>query len=72
LHKPPALARSGALFCRKIKLKKLPDTKTAGGCGVVPFLSAMYLFCQRVTAPTQRSEINHLKVVRLLVVNRHG
>lgn len=29
----------------------------------MPFLSAMYLFCQRVAAPAQRGEVNHLRVV---------
>lgn len=47
--KLPAMARSGALFCRKIKLKNFIDPETAGGCGVVPFLSAKDLFCQGVT-----------------------
>ena len=48
------MARAGGLVCRKIKLKKLCDPKTAGGCGVVTFLSATRLFCLRVAAPAKR------------------
>nr|DAY60206.1 MAG TPA: hypothetical protein [Caudoviricetes sp.] len=46
--KPPVLALPELVFCRKRKLKNFPDPETAGGCGVVPFLSAKDLFCQRV------------------------
>ena len=49
------MVRSGALVCRKIKLKKFPDPETAGGCGVAPFLSAKDLFCRRIAAPCARS-----------------
>ncbi|ATY91602.1 hypothetical protein DF214_14700 [Pectobacterium atrosepticum] len=38
------MARSGGLFCRKVKLKNFYDPKTAGGCGVVPILSCGCLF----------------------------
>jgi hypothetical protein len=48
-RKPPVMARSATQVCRKIKLKNFIDPETAGGCGVVPFLSAKDLFCQRVT-----------------------
>ncbi|MCD0225882.1 hypothetical protein LN378_13410 [Enterobacter hormaechei subsp. steigerwaltii] len=47
--KPPALARSGGLVCRKIKLKNFYDPKTAGGCGVVRFWSAKDFFGRAVT-----------------------
>jgi hypothetical protein len=47
--KPPVLAQSKAVICRKRKLKNFIYPETAGGCGVVPFLSAKDLFCQRVT-----------------------
>jgi len=50
------VARASSLVCRKIKLKKFYDPKTAGGCGVVPFLSATCLFCGCSAAPAlQRS-----------------
>ena len=49
--KPPVMVRSGALVCRKIKLKKFPDPETAGGCGVAPFLSAKDLFLYHMTIP---------------------
>ncbi|CAI3056064.1 hypothetical protein [Salmonella enterica subsp. enterica serovar Kentucky] len=49
-RKPPELTLSGGLICRKRKLKNFIDPKTAGGCGVAPFLSAKDLFCQRVTS----------------------
>ena len=48
------MARPGGVVCRKIKLKKLPDPKTAGGCGVAPFLSAASLFCWGMAAPACR------------------
>ncbi|ACF63992.1 hypothetical protein SNSL254_A2913 [Salmonella enterica subsp. enterica serovar Newport str. SL254] len=44
------MALSGGLVCRKRKLKNFIDPKTAGGCGVAPFLSAKDLFCQRVAS----------------------
>ncbi|AUU82731.1 hypothetical protein C2U54_01265 [Leclercia sp. LSNIH1] len=52
--KPPAVACSGGLVCRKLKLKNFYDPKTAGGCGVVPFLSAPRLFCGCTAAPALR------------------
>lgn len=58
------MARSGALVCRKIKLKKFPDPETAGGCGVAPFLSAKDLFCRRIAASTQRYAHDLLCVLR--------
>ena len=48
------MALPGDAFCRKIKLKKLPVPKTAGGCGVAPFLSAASLFCWGMAAPACR------------------
>ncbi|EDS1706014.1 hypothetical protein C4X14_000378 [Salmonella enterica subsp. enterica serovar Javiana] len=45
---PPVMALSGVVVCIKRKLKNFIDPETAGGCGVVPFLSAKDLFCQRV------------------------
>ncbi len=48
------LARSGDIICKKTKLKNFCDPKLAGGCGVVPFLSANVLFCGAVAAPAQR------------------
>ena len=53
--KPPALARSGGQVWIKIKLKNFYDPKTAGGCGVVRFLSAKDFFCHAVTR--QRSAV---------------
>lgn len=47
--KPPVVARSGCLVCRKIKLKNFYDPKTAGGCGVVRFWSAKDFFGRAVT-----------------------
>ncbi|EDV9737542.1 hypothetical protein VP87_000492 [Salmonella enterica subsp. enterica] len=48
------MARAGCVVCRKIKLKNFYDPKPAGGCGVVPFLSATHLFCQAVTRSAAR------------------
>ena len=41
--------RSGSQVCRKIKLKKFDDPKTAGGCGVERFWSAKDFFGHAVT-----------------------
>jgi hypothetical protein len=49
------LALPGAVVCRKIKLKNFYDPKTAGGCGVVRFLSAKEFFCHAVTLSAPRS-----------------
>ncbi|EFB6783358.1 hypothetical protein FO210_19830 [Escherichia coli] len=43
----PEWARAGDIVCKKSQLKNFSDMKTAGGCGVVPFLSVMHLFCWR-------------------------
>lgn len=48
-RKPPALAWSGRMFCRRRKLKNFPDPKPAGGCGVVRFWSAKGFFGHAVT-----------------------
>lgn len=58
------MARSGALVCRKIKLKKFPDPETAGGCGVAPFWSAKDLFCRCIAVPAQRHAHDLLCVLR--------
>lgn len=58
------MARSGALVCRKIKLKNFYDPKTAGGCGVAPFLSAKDLFLHHMTIPAQRHASDLLHLVR--------
>jgi len=50
----PVLALPDAIVCRKIKLKNLYDPKTAGGCGVVRFLSEKDYFCHAVTRPAPR------------------
>ncbi|OWS95704.1 hypothetical protein B9Q32_16530 [Enterobacter kobei] len=43
------MARANGVVCKKSRLKKLCDPKTAGGCGVVRFLSAEDFFCRAVT-----------------------
>ena len=55
---------SSTQFCRKIKLKNFYDPKTAGGCGVAPFLSAKDLFCRCIAAPAQRHAHDLLCVLR--------
>ena len=62
--KPPVLALSRAVVCRKRKLKKFIDPETAGGCGVVPFLSAKDLFCQRVAPSASRDSTDPFMVLR--------
>ena len=66
------MVRSGALVCRKIKLKKFPDPETAGGCGVVPFPSAKGLFCLHVATSERRCEFDLIAVspVVALVLSR--
>lgn len=58
------LARSGGLVCRKIKLKNFYDPKTAGGCGVVRFLSVEHFFCLAVppSAPRYRCDLFYLRL----------
>lgn len=58
------MARSATLVCRKIKLKNFNDPKAAGGCGVVPFLSAKDLFCQRVAPSASRDSTDPFVVLR--------
>lgn len=58
------MALSGIVVCRKIKLKNLLDPETAGGCGVVPFLSAKDLFCQRVAPSASRDSTDPFVVLR--------
>jgi len=58
------VARSGGLVCRKIKLKNFYDPKTAGGCGVVPFLSATRLFCGCAAALAQQHSTDRFGVFR--------
>ncbi|AYL63008.1 hypothetical protein CUC49_15920 [Citrobacter pasteurii] len=58
------MALSGAVICRKRKLKNFLDRETAGGCGVVPFLSAKDLFCQRVAPPASRDSTDPFMVLR--------
>ncbi|EGT5666994.1 hypothetical protein AGJ02_20865 [Cronobacter sakazakii] len=48
------MARAGDTDCKNSKLKKFCDPEPAGGCGVVPFLSANVLFCGPTAAPAQR------------------
>ena len=62
--KPPELALSGGLVCRKRKLKNFIASETAGGCGVVPFLPAKDLFCQRVTPSASRDSTDPFVVLR--------
>lgn len=60
------LARDDSLVCRKIKLKKFIDPETAGGCGVVPFLSAKDLFCLHVATSERRCEFDLIAVSQWL------
>ncbi|WP_193147901.1 hypothetical protein [Citrobacter freundii] len=62
--KPPVLALPELVFCRKRKLKNFIDPETAGGCGVVPFLSAKDLFCQRVVPSASRDSTDPFVVLR--------
>jgi hypothetical protein len=50
----PALALSGVMVCRKIKLKNYYDPKSAGECGVAPFPSWKDLFCKAHALPALR------------------
>ncbi len=43
--------RSGDAVCKKIKLEKFYDAKSAGGCGVAPISSAGRLFCRTDALP---------------------
>lgn len=58
------MVRAGGLVCRKIKLKNFYDPKTAGGCGVVPFLSATRLFCGCAAAPALQRASDRFVVLR--------
>jgi hypothetical protein len=68
-RKLPELALSGGLVCRKRKLKNFIDPETAGGCGVVPFLSVKYFFCQHVEPSVLRCAFDPIEVSR--VVSEH-
>ncbi|AUU27808.1 TPA: hypothetical protein F6U33_03195 [Citrobacter freundii] len=63
------MAWSGALVCIKIKLKNFIVPETAGGCGVVPFLSVKYFFCQHVEPSVPRCAFDLIEVPR--VVSEH-
>lgn len=63
------MALSGVLVCRKIKLKNFLDPETAGGCGVVPFLSVKYFFCQHVEPSVLHCAFDPIEVSR--VVSEH-
>ena len=56
------MALSDGLDCRKRKLKNFIDPETAGGCGVVPFLSAKDLFCQHLSPPALRDSTDPFMV----------
>ncbi|EEW1437698.1 hypothetical protein D9G76_13290 [Escherichia coli] len=60
------MALSKALVCRKRKLKNFIDPETAGGCGVVPFLSAKDLFCLHVATSERRCEFDLIAVSQWL------
>lgn len=60
------MVQSDGLICTKIKLKNFPEPETAGGCGVVPFLSAKDLFCRHITIPAQRYNSDLLYLVTKL------
>ena len=45
-------------------MKNFIDPETAGGCGVVPFLSAKDLFCQRITLSASRDSTDPFVVLR--------
>ncbi|WP_206678294.1 hypothetical protein, partial [Salmonella enterica] len=52
------------VFCTTGKTEIILNTKTAGGCGVVPFLSAKDLFCQRVAPSASRDSTDPFVVLR--------
>lgn len=54
------MARPAGMICRKSKLKKFSDMKTAGGCGVVPFWSEECLFCQSAALHAFNVLVNNL------------
>ena len=63
------MALPSSLVCKKRKLKNFLDPKTVGGCGVVPFLSVKYFFCQHVEPPVLRCAFDPFEVSR--VVSEH-
>ena len=66
--RPPALARAGDMFWRKLPLKNFYDPKTAGGCGVAPFSSWKDLFCHAQAQPAQHCAHDLFQVSRCVVL----
>lgn len=76
------MALPSSLVCRKRKLKNFIDPETAGGCGVVPFLSVKDFFSSHIASPALRSGIDpfatlrgnslHIDVLRMRLVACEG
>ena len=60
------MALPSSLVCRKRKLKNFIYPETAGGCGVVPFLSVKYFFCQHVEPSVPRCAFDLIEVPQVV------
>ncbi|MBU9809547.1 hypothetical protein J1785_07275, partial [Rahnella sp. SL6] len=68
----PGAARPGGLVCRILKLKKITNAKSAGGCGVVQFPSGLALFRVRVAALAYTGGLIVLRGFKVLNGKLHG